>query len=51
VGKEATLDRVVLRAVAGVVGHADFDAQFVDEVLQILFEKVLRRRIAPPAIT
>ena len=50
VGKEASLDRVVLRTVAWVVGHPDGDSDVVDEVLQILFENVMRRRIAPAGI-
>ncbi len=49
-GKETAFDRVELRAVAWVVGHSDFDSQFVDEVLQVLFEKILCRRIASATV-
>src|SRR5271166_2841779 len=48
--KEATFDWVVLRAITWVVSHSDFDSQVVDEVLQVLFEKILCRRIASATI-
>jgi hypothetical protein len=50
-GKEAAFNGVELRAVAGVVGHSDFDSQVVDKVLQVLFEKTLGRRIAVTVAT
>ena len=50
VGEEAAFDRIVLRAVAGIVRHADLDTQFFDQMLQVLLEEVLRRRIAAAAI-
>ena len=49
-GKEAAFDRIVLRAVARVVSHSDFNSQVVDELLQVLFEKILCRRIASATI-
>ena len=51
VGKETSLDRVELRAVAGIVGHPDFNPEVVDQGLQVVLEKVLRRlNRFPPAV-
>ena len=44
VGKEAALEGVVLRAVAGIVRHADLDLQLVDQMLEVLLEQMLCRR-------
>src|ERR1035437_3647753 len=47
---EAPFNRVELRTVTGVMSHADFHLQVVDQIYQILFEEMLRRGIAPAAI-
>ncbi len=48
--EKAAFDRVVFRAVAGIVSHADLDSDVVHQALQILFEKVLVGRVAAAAV-
>ena len=48
--EESTLDRIVFRAVAGIVSYPDFDADGIYHRLQIVFENVLARRVASAAI-
>lgn len=45
------LDWIVLRAVAGIVGHANLDAQLVDQFLQVGLEDVVRGRVAAARVT
>ena len=48
--KESPFDRVVFRTVARIVSHADPNADRIDDGLQVVFENVLRRRIAATTI-
>lgn len=50
VWKKPAFNRVVLGAVAWIVGHADLDSQIVHQILQVLFEKILRGGIASAGI-
>ena len=44
VGEEAAFDRIVLRAVTGIVGHPDFHADGVGGGLPVLLEEVLSQQ-------
>ena len=50
VRKQTSLNRVVFRAIAGVMGHANFNADGVGQGLQLMFENVPIRRVAAAAI-
>ena len=51
VGKQTTFNRIVFRAIAGVMSHADFKADGVGQRLQVMFENVRVRGVAAAAIT
>ena len=42
VGEDAVLDRIMLRAVWGIVGHPDFQSEPVCQILQIAFDSARR---------
>jgi len=48
--KEATLDKIVLRAIAGIVRHTDIHADRVYHGLQVVLENVLACSVAPAAV-
>jgi len=50
-GKQPMLNEIVLGTIRWVVGDTDFEAQFIGQPLQVFFEDVMLRTIAPPAIT
>lgn len=44
-------NRIVLRAIAGIVCHSDLNADVVDQGLQVLFEQVLIGSVASTTVT
>ena len=50
VWKQTSLDRVVFRTIAGVMGHANFNPDGVGQELQAMFENVPVCRVAAAAI-
>ena len=50
VGEQAVLNRIPLRAVRRVVGHANLDAKPVRQLLKVFFEQIHGRAIAAAAI-
>ena len=48
--KQTMFDRVVLRAIGRIVGHANRNAERVDQPLQILFEDVMPAIVAAAAV-
>jgi len=49
-GKETSLNRIVLRAVRRIVGHANRQPDRIAQTLQVVFENVLAGRIATAAV-
>jgi len=48
--KHAMFDRIVLRAIRRIMGHAQLQSQAVGQSLQVFLEQVLRRTVASAAI-
>src|SRR5579864_2251518 len=50
VRKETVLDRVVLRTIRRIMGHADFTANAIRQMLQMVFEDMPIGRVAAAAV-
>lgn len=48
--KEASLDRIVLRAVRRIVGNANRQPDRIAQTLQVVFENILAGRIAAATV-